>query len=135
MEVGHSLLPDLLHFPRLKTTTRNRVSPWPDYWIFHLENDTQTDPLPYRGERPPVPPAHCEEPSRPAGAECDESRARLLRCVTNLAIFFLRGTVIHTLGIFTGEKISSLHQYRRWLRDQSRYKRKAGWIDDEKQPI
>ena len=30
-----------------------------------------------------------------------------------------------------GEKIGSLHQYRQWLRDQARYKRKSGWIDDE----
>jgi import inner membrane translocase subunit TIM23 len=29
----------------------------------------------------------------------------------------------------TGEKIGSLHQYRQWLRDQSRYKKKAKWLD------
>ncbi|KAI5122209.1 hypothetical protein M0805_002698 [Coniferiporia weirii] len=33
---------------------------------------------------------------------------------------------------FYGEKIGSLHQYRQWLRDQARYKRKAKWIEDEK---
>ncbi|KAH8117116.1 mitochondrial import protein Pam17 [Phellopilus nigrolimitatus] len=32
---------------------------------------------------------------------------------------------------FYGEKIGSLHQYRQWLRDQSRYKRKAKWLEDE----
>ena len=29
---------------------------------------------------------------------------------------------------FTGEKIGSLHQYRQWLRDQSRYKKKSKWL-------
>ncbi|TDL24897.1 mitochondrial import protein Pam17 [Rickenella mellea] len=29
---------------------------------------------------------------------------------------------------FYGEKIGSLHQYRQWLRDQSRYRKKAGWL-------
>ncbi|KAI0273499.1 Pam17-domain-containing protein [Gloeopeniophorella convolvens] len=32
---------------------------------------------------------------------------------------------------FYGEKIGSLHQYRQWLRDQARYKRKAQWSEDQ----
>ncbi|KAH9997590.1 mitochondrial import protein Pam17-domain-containing protein [Russula vinacea] len=32
---------------------------------------------------------------------------------------------------FYGEKIGSLHQYRQWLRDQARYKRKAQWPEDQ----
>ncbi|KAH7107556.1 mitochondrial import protein Pam17 [Auriculariales sp. MPI-PUGE-AT-0066] len=32
---------------------------------------------------------------------------------------------------FYGEKIGSLHDYRRWLRDQARYKRKAEWSEGE----
>jgi len=31
---------------------------------------------------------------------------------------------------FYGEKIGSLHGYRQWLRDQSRYKKKAKWIEE-----
>ncbi|KZS89962.1 mitochondrial import protein Pam17 [Sistotremastrum niveocremeum HHB9708] len=31
---------------------------------------------------------------------------------------------------FYGEKIGSLHQYRQWLRDQARYRRKAAWPED-----
>ncbi|KAL5529531.1 hypothetical protein ACEPAG_5516 [Sanghuangporus baumii] len=33
---------------------------------------------------------------------------------------------------FYGEKIGSLRQYRQWLRDQARYKRKSTWIEDDK---
>ncbi len=29
-----------------------------------------------------------------------------------------------------GEKIGSLHDYRQWLRDQSKYKKKAQWLQD-----
>jgi len=32
---------------------------------------------------------------------------------------------------FYGEKIGSLHQYKQWLRDQARYKRKAQWSEDQ----
>jgi len=32
---------------------------------------------------------------------------------------------------FYGEKIGSLHQYRQWLRDQARYKRKSQWPEDQ----
>jgi len=32
---------------------------------------------------------------------------------------------------FYGEKIGSLHQYKQWLRDQARYKRKAQWPEDQ----
>ncbi|EJD02152.1 mitochondrial import protein Pam17 [Fomitiporia mediterranea MF3/22] len=32
---------------------------------------------------------------------------------------------------FYGEKIGSLRQYRQWLRDQARYKRKAKWLEEE----
>lgn len=32
---------------------------------------------------------------------------------------------------FYGEKIGSLHQYRQWLRDQSKYRRKAQWATEE----
>jgi len=31
---------------------------------------------------------------------------------------------------FYGEKIGSLHQYRQWLRDQAKYKRKAQWAEE-----
>ena len=31
----------------------------------------------------------------------------------------------------TGEKVGSLHQYRQWLRDQSKYKKKARWLEEE----
>jgi len=31
---------------------------------------------------------------------------------------------------FYGEKIGTLHQYRQWLRDQARYRRKAMWPED-----
>jgi len=33
---------------------------------------------------------------------------------------------------FYGEKIGSLHQYRQWLRDQARYKRKSQWPEDQR---
>ncbi|KAF8582293.1 mitochondrial import protein Pam17 [Ramaria rubella] len=33
---------------------------------------------------------------------------------------------------FYGEKIGSLHQYRQWLRDQSKYRKKAAWATDPK---
>jgi len=32
---------------------------------------------------------------------------------------------------FYGEKIGSLHQYRQWLRDQARYKRKSQWPEHQ----
>ncbi|KAH9966542.1 mitochondrial import protein Pam17 [Russula dissimulans] len=32
---------------------------------------------------------------------------------------------------FYGEKIGSLHQYRQWLRDQARYKRKSQWPEEQ----
>ncbi|KAF9792800.1 mitochondrial import protein Pam17 [Thelephora terrestris] len=32
---------------------------------------------------------------------------------------------------FYGEKIGSLHQYRQWLRDQAKYRRKAQWATEE----
>ncbi|KZV65935.1 mitochondrial import protein Pam17 [Peniophora sp. CONT] len=32
---------------------------------------------------------------------------------------------------FYGEKIGSLKDYRQWLRDQARYKRKSRWTEDE----
>lgn len=32
---------------------------------------------------------------------------------------------------FYGEKIGSLHQYRQWLRDQSKYRRKAQWATEK----
>ncbi|KAI0062351.1 mitochondrial import protein Pam17 [Artomyces pyxidatus] len=32
---------------------------------------------------------------------------------------------------FYGEKIGSLHQYRQWLRDQAKYKRKSEWPEDQ----
>jgi len=32
---------------------------------------------------------------------------------------------------FYGEKIGSLRDYRQWLRDQAKYKRKARWTEDE----
>lgn len=28
-----------------------------------------------------------------------------------------------------GEKIGSLADYRQWLRDQNKYRRKAGWLE------
>lgn len=31
---------------------------------------------------------------------------------------------------FYGEKIGSLHEYRQWLRDQAKYKRKSEWPED-----
>jgi len=31
---------------------------------------------------------------------------------------------------FYGEKIGSLHQYRQWLRDQAKYRRKAVWPEN-----
>jgi len=31
---------------------------------------------------------------------------------------------------FYGEKIGSLHQYRQWLRDQGKYRRKAQWAEE-----
>ncbi|KDQ14553.1 hypothetical protein BOTBODRAFT_55402 [Botryobasidium botryosum FD-172 SS1] len=31
---------------------------------------------------------------------------------------------------YYGEKIGSLHQYRQWLRDQAKYRRKAAWPEE-----
>jgi len=39
-------------------------------------------------------------------------------------------TATNPVPDFYGEKIGSLHQYRQWLRDQSRYRRKALWPED-----
>ncbi|KAA1469225.1 mitochondrial import protein Pam17 [Dentipellis sp. KUC8613] len=33
---------------------------------------------------------------------------------------------------FYGEKIGSLHDYRQWLRDQAKYRRKSEWPEDER---
>jgi import inner membrane translocase subunit TIM23 len=30
-----------------------------------------------------------------------------------------------------GERIGSLHEYRQWLRDQAKFRRKARWLDEE----
>ncbi|KAI0044032.1 mitochondrial import protein Pam17 [Auriscalpium vulgare] len=32
---------------------------------------------------------------------------------------------------FYGEKIGSLHQYRQWLKDQAKYKRKSQWTEEQ----
>jgi import inner membrane translocase subunit TIM23 len=30
-----------------------------------------------------------------------------------------------------GERIGNLHQYRQWLRDQNKFRRKARWLEEE----
>jgi len=39
-------------------------------------------------------------------------------------------TATNPVPDFYGEKIGSLHQYRQWLRDQARYRRKALWPEN-----
>ncbi|KZT27327.1 mitochondrial import protein Pam17 [Neolentinus lepideus HHB14362 ss-1] len=39
-------------------------------------------------------------------------------------------TATNPVPDFYGEKIGSLYDYRQWLRDQARYKRKAEWPED-----
>jgi len=39
-------------------------------------------------------------------------------------------SAVNLVPDFYGEKIGSLHDYRQWLRDQSKYKKKAQWLQD-----